>query len=201
MCNNIHLLGCVSFIMETEIFFFLKCSKSCWMLRSGTMRSESCSRTCRTNVNLWPPSNTHCDGRLKLHRDEITFALSAPPFCLCSIFIAVCIKPIYIYLSTFLRFAVADVPCFWHELKESFKFSQLQPSSLEWIGRVRHTAWLLSVWRDVRSGFLCLILDLKISEWLYFAFFFWNVMGLIVRQWLDFISCSGIVADTNISEW
>lgn len=26
-------------------------------------------------------------------------------------------------------------------------------------------------------------------------------MGLMARQWLDFISCSGIVGDTNISEW
>lgn len=54
----------VSFILNNywlKYLIFLHCSKSCWMPRSGTNCSESCSRTCRTNVNLWPPSNTHCD--------------------------------------------------------------------------------------------------------------------------------------------
>lgn len=87
------------------------------MLRSGTICSESCSRTCRTNVSLWRPSNTHCDGggggaglthctdAMQTHctKTEEHFALSAPPFCLLSIFILVYIKSIYIYPRRLMR--------------------------------------------------------------------------------------------------
>lgn len=51
---------------KNNMFFFPDCSKSCWMPKSGTTCSESCSRTCRTSVNLWLPSNTHCESGLEL---------------------------------------------------------------------------------------------------------------------------------------
>lgn len=61
LANRCSVCNIPSFLFF-NLFFFLQNSKSCWTLRSGTTCSESCSRTCRTNVSLWRPSNTHCDG-------------------------------------------------------------------------------------------------------------------------------------------
>lgn len=148
------------------------------MLRSGTICSESCSRTCRTNVNLWRPSNTHCDGggggarlthctdTMQTHCTKIEehFALSAPPLCLLSIFIVVYIKSIYIYPHRLMRLEGKNCFSLWSEWDGVIVF---------WMGKCH--VWALVAGR--------LILDSETSRLLYKCDFECNGF----RQWDHFM--------------